>query len=484
MSLDPSKLPDPPMPSYTFTIYHRDVFEKSKFKNYDSLLENRLARCQARADYLASIFEDVNNVKECENATLTWEQDARGGKIREKVPKTTSTYFAHGEYVASFLLGSNEVRSLLQIDTGSDLLWWQCGPCEANKCYKQINPLYVPTNSKTFRKIDCIVHGSRCLDDLDPTYECNVYNNQCTYDIKFTSGQRSKGFMADDVITFVLDQRPIRVTFGCGKDQMGRKNFSGEYSGIAGLGRRVKSGSYSLPSQFRADLMSICLPGFYSGKASALSFHTATWPRTTGAGGVHVDTGTTITRFPRDLYIVFRYIFRAEIGDIPMVKSPFKSLDTCYKADSDATRELYFPVVKLYFGGVNPKHLLLLAKERVMARASYLSSILEDDNDVKEGGNSTLLTRQKVARGGKIRELVPKSTDTHCVNVGPFDTCYEEDPNGNNNDLHFPIVKLYFGSISPSTMLLLTHERVMVKYRGFYCLAFIGMEEKLHDIRH
>nr|XP_025887724.1 protein ASPARTIC PROTEASE IN GUARD CELL 2-like [Solanum lycopersicum] len=301
MSLDPSKLLDPPMPSYAFTIYHRDVFEKSKFKNYDSLLKNRLARCEDRANYIASILDDNNNVEEGANY-----------RIREKVPKSTSIYFAHGEYVASFLLGSNEIKTLLQIDTGSDLVWWQCGPCEANKCYKQVDPLYFPTNSKTYRKID--------------------------YHL------------------------PIRVTFGCGKDQMGRANFSGYYSGIVGLGRRVNVGSYSLPSQFQSDLMSICLPGFYS----EIPVHPSWWTFTKGGGGgVLVDTGTTITRFPKDLYTVFRYTFLSEIKDIPLVKGPSKILDTCFKEDPSG-RELYFPVVKLYFGGVNPNNMLLLAKDRVM----------------------------------------------------------------------------------------------------------------------
>ncbi|MCD7456544.1 hypothetical protein HAX54_032131 [Datura stramonium] len=83
MSLDPTKLPDPLMPSYTFTVYHRDVFEKSKFEDYDSLLESRLARCHARANYLASLLHKSQN-------------GARGGEMRELVPKSTDTYYAKG----------------------------------------------------------------------------------------------------------------------------------------------------------------------------------------------------------------------------------------------------------------------------------------------------------------------------------------------------------------------------------------------------
>ncbi|KAH0697709.1 hypothetical protein KY290_015546 [Solanum tuberosum] len=35
--------------SYGLPIYHRDVFEKSDFKDYDSLLDARLARCMERS---------------------------------------------------------------------------------------------------------------------------------------------------------------------------------------------------------------------------------------------------------------------------------------------------------------------------------------------------------------------------------------------------------------------------------------------------
>ncbi|XP_070044595.1 aspartic proteinase nepenthesin-2-like [Nicotiana tomentosiformis] len=404
MSLDPTKLPDPPMPSYTFTIYHRDVFEKSKFKDYDSLLENRLARSHARASSLASIIENGNGIGE--NETLARQHNAQGSKIdREKVPKSTSTYFVNGEYVASFRLGSQEVRNFLLIDTGSDLVWWQCGPCEPNKCYKQkLQPLYVSTESKVFRKIDCFLHGERCLEDLDLSFKC-ISDHSCTYDFKYADGSRTKGFMGDDVITFVLDQRPVRIIFGCSKDQTSGTTFSGEYSGIVGLGRRKIMGGYSLPTQFGADLMSMCLPGFYSATGSTLNFHTTKWPRATSAklvpnikypsfyfvnlykvfindrevelspswwnfkkdltGGIFVDTGTTISYFPQEFYTIFRYVFREEVRDIPMVDTPAGSLDTCYKEDPSG-RGLNFPVVKLYFGSVSPSTMLLLAKERVI----------------------------------------------------------------------------------------------------------------------
>ncbi|PHT75236.1 hypothetical protein T459_18758 [Capsicum annuum] len=285
------------MPTYSFSIYHRDIFEKSKFKDYDSLLDNRIARCNARASYLASTFEDDHcDVKEGGNSTLliTRQQVAGGGKIHEIVPKSTEVTCVNSEYLASFLIG----------------------------------------------------------------------------------------------------MKPIRVTFGCSKHQSG--DFSSSNSGILGLGRKVfptEKGGYSLPSQFRSNLMSMCIPTFYSGKGSVLSFHTSKWPasgqevqvnpswwkfKRDMSGGIFVDTGTTFTRFPYDFYILFRYLFRAQVRDIPLV-------------------------------------------------------------------NST---------------------------VGPFDTCYEGDPGG--DDLFFPVVKLYFGSVSPTTMLFLDHERVMLKYRGFYCLAFVG----------
>ncbi|XP_070018849.1 protein ASPARTIC PROTEASE IN GUARD CELL 1-like [Nicotiana sylvestris] len=392
MSIDSSNLPDPPMPSYTFTLYHRDVFEKSNFKDYDSMLRARLARGHTRASYLASVFENGNNVKE--------------GIVRGRATGLTTTHSAEGELVASFLIGSDFSRSYLLVDTGTDLVWWQCGPC--SRCYKQIyHPIYNSTASKTFQKIDCTKDNSSCITE-DPAFKCIEKMRYCRYDIPYASGIQSVGFMASEVITFTSDHKSQRIMFGCGKNQNGGKvMFSGAYSGIVGLSRRVNPndpGGYSLPSQLNATLFAFCLPSFDSGESSILSFNKAPWPGARMAklipnyrlpqlhfvdlytifiddkevpvkpswwqfgknfnGGVIVDTGTIITHFPQDFYILFRDIFRSEVEDLQMVDNPIEDFDTCYQ-DIDGS-EVYFPVVKLYFGSKSPGSMLFLAQERVV----------------------------------------------------------------------------------------------------------------------
>ncbi|WMV36465.1 hypothetical protein MTR67_029850 [Solanum verrucosum] len=97
MSFDITKLVDPPMPSYTFALYSRDLFEKSKFKDYDSLLENKIARSQARAKHLAWILESGN-------VTRPHESKRDNGNV----PKTTSVQFLNAEYIATFNLGTDD----------------------------------------------------------------------------------------------------------------------------------------------------------------------------------------------------------------------------------------------------------------------------------------------------------------------------------------------------------------------------------------
>ncbi|PHU10932.1 hypothetical protein BC332_17862 [Capsicum chinense] len=235
MSIDLTKLPDPPMPSYMFTFFSRDLFEKSKFKDYDSLLESKVYRSQARVSHLASILGNGNSIGT--NGNLMRPHIKHESKTADvKVPETTSTYYVNGG------------------------------------CYNQADPIYVAPNSGTYEKLDCVAKSESCF--TSNLIRCDQRTRECIYDVTYADKRRTKGWIAGDVITFVLDQNQERILFGCGRDQTsGDGSFGPEYAGIAGLGRRVLTSGYSLPSQFEADIMSMCLPGLHS-ESATISFHT------------------------------------------------------------------------------------------------------------------------------------------------------------------------------------------------------------------
>nr|XP_009773449.1 PREDICTED: protein ASPARTIC PROTEASE IN GUARD CELL 1-like [Nicotiana sylvestris]XP_016445367.1 PREDICTED: protein ASPARTIC PROTEASE IN GUARD CELL 1-like [Nicotiana tabacum] len=399
MSFDISKLQDPPMLSYSFSVYHIDVFEKSKFTDYDSVLTNRLAQDHARATYLASKFKYRDT--EIKKDPDFQEKYAHNlSKNHDQTLKVAPTSYYQSHYVALFMLGSERIRNYLLIDTGSYLVWWQCAPCVPNKCFKQVfNTIYNRTTSKTFKRLYCVEDSSVCIAE-DPHFHCALSSSLCFYETTYGSGQTTKGFMQSEVIIFPSDNTQARINFGCSIDQRsGSQDFSGTFSGIAGLGRRVSTnaiGGYSLPSQLGSSIFALCLPSSTSVQPSVLTFNKAPWSYGTevklvknplnphfynvnifkivindkvvpvepswwnnGNQGVIVDTGTLITRFPHDFYIIFRDVFRLEVKDYEMVEDGVGPFDTCYK-DDPFSAEVYFPVVRFYFGNISPSQELMV----------------------------------------------------------------------------------------------------------------------------
>ncbi|TMW88904.1 hypothetical protein EJD97_017933 [Solanum chilense] len=313
MAFDTSNLQDPPMPPKSFSVYHLDLFEKSKFKDYDSVFNNRLSQDNASATYLSSMLKSHNSTKNV---------------LDDQILKVTPTMYLR----------------------------------ETKSCF------YV-----------------------------HVYDN----------GETTKGFVASDIITFPSDNTQSRINFGCSVDQKsGHSHFSGTFSGIVGLSKKLSAkttGGYSLPSQLGSSLFALCLPSLKSTQPSILTFNKAPWIYGTEAKfvknrlnphlyyvnlykifindkevpvdpswwsgkkddhGAMVDTGSLITRFPHDLYIVFRYIFREEMK-YPMLQYPIGIFDTCYKEEEN--EDMYFPIIRFYFGSVSHKQELMLVQERVVA---------------------------------------------------------------------------------------------------------------------
>jgi hypothetical protein len=57
------------------------------------------------------------------------------------------------EFLTRFALGTPAQSFTLILDTGSDLVWTQCLPCEP--CLSQIGPEFNPAVSSTYKPVDC-----------------------------------------------------------------------------------------------------------------------------------------------------------------------------------------------------------------------------------------------------------------------------------------------------------------------------------------
>ncbi|KAL3818378.1 hypothetical protein ACJIZ3_004283 [Penstemon smallii] len=244
-----------------------------------------------------------------------------------------------GEYLIKISIGTPPFEILAIADTGSDLTWTQCKPC--TQCYKQKAPLFDPTETKTYRSVSC--ESEQCT--AVGSSSCDS-SNGCKYQVSYGDKSYSIGDLAVETLTFDSDSGDKvsfpKVVFGCGHQNDGTFNETG--SGIVGLG----GGSLSIVSQLESigGKFSYCLTSFDSTNSSSkISFGAnavVTGPNVVSTplvqktpdtfyyltlegisvgkrrleysnqisnskaigeeGNIIIDSGTTLTFLPRDLY--------------------------------------------------------------------------------------------------------------------------------------------------------------------------------------
>ncbi len=152
-------------------------------------------------------------------------------------------------------MGTPPREVLATVDTGSEIFWLQCKPCQ--DCYNQIGPIFNPAGSSSFRTLPC---SSPVCKELS-YYQCSNNNSSsrsnntiatspprvCVYTVGYGDGSVSQGDLSEDslVLKSASTGKPYYITgfvFGCGHINKGL--FAGS-AGILGLGR----GKLSLPSQ-------------------------------------------------------------------------------------------------------------------------------------------------------------------------------------------------------------------------------------------
>ncbi|PIN25158.1 Aspartyl protease [Handroanthus impetiginosus] len=150
-----------------------------------------------------------------------------------------------GEYLMKFALGTPPVETLAIADTGSDLTWIQCKPCQ--QCFKQKAPFFEPNRSSTYKPVLCT--SIACAIAL-PRTSCNGSGSTCHYKITYGDGSYSMGDLATETLTLgSTNKRNVNIPnfiIGCGHLDGG--TFGAGSSGIVGLG----GGKVSLITQIRS----------------------------------------------------------------------------------------------------------------------------------------------------------------------------------------------------------------------------------------
>ncbi|KAL0327666.1 UNVERIFIED_CONTAM: Aspartic proteinase CDR1 [Sesamum angustifolium] len=101
-----------------------------------------------------------------------------------------------GEYLLKVKIGTPPVEQLGIADTGSDLTWTQCQPC--TQCYKQNIPLFDPRKTKTYRRVSC--QSDQC--NAVGSASCDS-RNACQYQVSYGDRSYSIGDLAVETFTFV-----------------------------------------------------------------------------------------------------------------------------------------------------------------------------------------------------------------------------------------------------------------------------------------
>ncbi|GAB2215349.1 hypothetical protein Droror1_Dr00019732 [Drosera rotundifolia] len=146
-----------------------------------------------------------------------------------------------GEYLMDVSIGTPAIAYSTILDTGSDLIWTQCEPC--NSCFQQSAPIFDPSKSSTYKNLSC---SSYLCQVLSGTYCMNT----CIYQYAYGGGAYTVGFLASDAITLGKTVVP-NVGFGCGVNNYGVEDADG----LVGMGR----GPLSLVSQLDEPKFSYCL---------------------------------------------------------------------------------------------------------------------------------------------------------------------------------------------------------------------------------
>ncbi|CAK9858931.1 unnamed protein product [Sphagnum jensenii] len=311
-------------------------------------------------------------------------------------PVVSGSTLGSGQYFVSFSIGTPAQNFSLVADTGSDLVWVQCAPCE--ECYTQEGPLYSPSNSSSFVPVSC--SSNEC--NLIPAtlgFPCDTSYSPaaCAYVYQYADSSSTKGVFAYETATMKKFSSSSsssgstvhieNLAFGCGTDNQG--SFQGA-AGVMGLGQGPLSFTsqigYAYDNKFSYCLVNFLDPVsvssslifgddsvlfakhklhytpilsnprsttlYYVGirelvvAGSSLQIPSSAWSfNVLGGGGTTLDSGTTLTYFVPAAYNVILQAFQQALQQFPKVTTAGKNatFDLCFNSSAAAADDHHRP---------------------------------------------------------------------------------------------------------------------------------------------
>ncbi|CAN1271758.1 Aspartic proteinase CDR1 [Linum perenne] len=345
-----------------------------------------------------------------------------------------------GEYLMNISLGSPPFPVLAIADTGSDIIWTQCQPCDA--------PVFDPKFSTTYRPVSC--SSAACTTLSGEGSFCPAHGDICQYEASYGDGSKTEGDIATETLT--LGTTTLGATmafpntvFGCGHENTG--TFDAKGSGIIGLGK----GPASLISQLGSiagGKFSYCMVPYITPNQTTSTMHfgqnavvsgpkVVTTPLLSSnlgqtfyaldlefvsvgrtiipfdgpsfsknAGNIIIDSGTTLTIVPTHFLSEFSTALEAQVTGANRTSDPQGFLSLCYVA-SDS---MEFPDIVMHFKGgdvaLTPVNLFFPMSDTVICLAFY------GNDDVSIYGN---LAQQDFLVGYDLQKRTVSFKHTDCT---------------------------------------------------------------------
>ncbi|XP_047331079.1 aspartic proteinase CDR1-like [Impatiens glandulifera] len=198
--------------SFDTYLIHRDSPESPFYDsslNQSDIVERALSRSMTRLSHLNSLIKLPNN-------------------FANKMT-VHSTILASTNYLMEFFVGTPPVKQLAIADTASQIVWTQCLPCV--NCFNQTQPKFNPMESSSYHVLPCDSKECQELGKYD--IRCEGKNTKCQYNLNYMDNSSSSGDLAFE--TFTLGKTSFqRMVYGCGNNNTGR--FDPSSAGVVGLG--------------------------------------------------------------------------------------------------------------------------------------------------------------------------------------------------------------------------------------------------------